>query len=234
MLTPPPSNQGPLSPGQLLGSAIVAVLFLSLFTAELCTNYQPAKLSVLLVLLFWVPLLALHEAGHAVTAAALGSYVGQVVIGMGGVVSTFRVGTAVVEIRLLPLEGFVRNVPTNLHLPQLKSALIYFAGPAADLLVAGMVVLIVGWDPLLTPSQDYGMIAWQSLALAAAVQGVLNLIPQYIQTTNGFIPNDGLGIIRSFMLPDSYYASMIGWTYNEREGEWESQDPADGWKHRES
>jgi peptidase M50-like protein len=234
MLPPPPSNQGPLSPGQLLGSAIVAVLFLSLFTAELCTNYQPAKLSILLVLLFWIPLLAVHEGGHAVIAVALGSHVGQVVIGMGAVVRTFRIGTAVVEVRLLPIEGFVRNVPTNLHLPQLKSALIYFAGPAADLLVAGAVLLIVGADRLLTPSEDYGMIVWQSLALAATVQGVLNLIPQYIQTTNGFIPNDGLGIIRSFLLPDSYYASMIGWTYNEREGEWETPDSADWWKRRES
>lgn len=230
MLPPPPSNQGPLSPGQILGSVIVGILFLGLFTAELCTNYQPAKLSILLVLIFWVPLLALHESGHALMAAAVGSHVGQVVIGMGGVVSTFRIGTAIVEIRLLPIEGFVRNVPTNLHLPQLKSALIYFAGPAANLLVAGIVLLMVGPDRLLTPSEDYGTIVWQSLALAAAIQGVLNLLPQYIQTSDGFIPNDGLGIIRSFLLPNSYYASMIGWTYNEREGEWETPDSADRWK----
>ena len=204
--------------------AIMAVLFLGLFIGEMVTNYQPAKLSVLFVLLFWIPLLVTHEGGHAAMSALLGWHVGQIVIGMGGVVHTFRIGSAVVEIRLLPLMGYVKSVPTNLHQPQLKSALIYFAGPAADLLVAAAVLLIVGPQRLLTQSAEYDTLAWQSLALAAAVQGVLNLIPSYIQEADGFIANDGLGIIRSFLLPDSYYASMIGWKYTEREGEWEPRD----------
>jgi membrane-associated protease RseP (regulator of RpoE activity) len=207
----------------------MAGLFLTLFIGEMVTNYQPAKLSVLFVLGFWVPLLVLHEGGHAAMAALLGSHVGQIVIGMGNVVHTFHIGSAVVEIRLLPLEGFVRQVPTNLHLPQLKSALIYFAGPAANLIVAGGVLAIIGPERLFTASEDYVMIAWQSLALTGAMQGVLNLIPHYIETADGFIPNDGLGIIRSFMLPDSYYASMIGWRYNEREGEWEEGDENHRW-----
>jgi len=41
-------------------------------------------------------------------AALLGWYVGRVVIGVGRRLAKFRVGTAVVEIRLLPLEGFVQ------------------------------------------------------------------------------------------------------------------------------
>jgi Peptidase family M50 len=229
MFAPPPGQQGPLSRSQLAGVAVMAGLFLTLFIGEMVTNFQPAKLSVLLVVSFWVPLLVLHEGGHAAMAALLGSHVGQIVIGMGNVVHTFRIGSAVVEVRLLPLEGFVRQVPTNLHLPQLKSALIYFAGPAADLIVAGGVLALIGPERLFTASEDYVMIAWQSLALAGAVQGVLNLIPHYIETADGFIANDGLGIIRSFMLPDSYYASMIGWRYNEREGEWETGDESDRW-----
>src|SRR4029079_10194629 len=103
MLRPPPANQGPLSPGQIAGSALMAALFLGLFIAEMVTNYQPAKLSVLFVLAFWVPLLVLHEGGHAVMAAVLGWHVGQIVIGMGNVVRRLRIGTAVVEIRLLPI-----------------------------------------------------------------------------------------------------------------------------------
>jgi hypothetical protein len=229
MFAPPPRQQGPLSRSQLVGVAIMAGLFLTLFIGEVISNYQPAKLSALFVIFFWVPLLVLHEGGHAAMAALLGSHVGQIVIGMGNVVHTFHVGSAVVEIRLLPLEGFVRQVPTNLHLPQLKSALIYFAGPAADLLVAGGVLGLIGPERLFTASEDYVIIAWQSLALAGAVQGVLNLIPHYIETPDGFIPNDGLGIIRSFTLPDSYYASMIGWRFNEREGEWETGDESERW-----
>ena len=40
----------------------------------------------------------LHEAGHAVAAAMLNWHVSQVVIGMGRLVGSFRVGTAAVEI----------------------------------------------------------------------------------------------------------------------------------------
>lgn len=66
---------------------------LGLFVAEICHDYQPVKLSALLVVLFWVPLIALHEAGHAVVASLLNWYVGQVVIGMGRLLTSFRVGT---------------------------------------------------------------------------------------------------------------------------------------------
>lgn len=222
-MLPPPPDRGPLSPGQIAGCLIVLALFLTLFGLEIASNFQPAKLSAVFVVLFWVPLLVLHECGHALMAALLGCHVGQVVIGMGQLVRTFRVGPAVVEWRLFPLEGFVKSVPTNLKSPQLKSALIYAAGPAADLLIAAAVLWALGPEILFAPSQDYAIVTLQSLALAATVQGVLNLIPHYIERPNGMIPNDGLGIIRSFLLPDSHYASLIGWRYNEREGEWEPE-----------
>src|SRR5947208_16116690 len=106
---PPPQNTGPLSPRDRLVYGVFLAVLLGLFAGEVCYNYEPAKLSALLVVLFWIPLLALHEAGHAVVAALLGWYVGQVVIGMGRLLGTFRVGSAVVEVRLFPVEGFVKN-----------------------------------------------------------------------------------------------------------------------------
>src|SRR5262249_22987320 len=139
----PAPQRGPLTPEEKWTGGIFLLIVLGLFTAEICTNFQPVKLSALFVLLFWIPLLALHEAGHAVVAALVGWYVGQVVIGMGRVVSRFRVGTAVVEIRLVPIEGFVRCVPRNLHYPRLKSAVIYFAGPGVELLLALAVLLLI-------------------------------------------------------------------------------------------
>ena len=54
------------------------------------------------------------------------------------------------------------------------------------------------------------MIAWQSLALAATVGGVLNLIPHAVQTSAGnMIPNDGLGILLSLTRPASAYAAWM-------------------------
>src|SRR5262249_27259188 len=124
----PAHEKGPLTPGERGAALFFLAIVLGLFVAKIVHDYQPVKLTALLILLVWVPLLAIHEAGHAVMAGLLGWYVGRVVIGVGRLVAKFRVGTAVVEIRLLPLEGFVQPVPRNLRAPRLKSALIYFAG----------------------------------------------------------------------------------------------------------
>jgi hypothetical protein len=44
------------------------------------------------------------------------------------------------------------------------------------------------------------------------------------------VANDGLGLIRSFVLPEEHYAALIGHTYNEQEHRWESYGPAEEWK----
>ena len=63
---------------------------------------------------------------------------------------------------------------------------------------------------LLSHSEEYSIIGWQSLALAATVGGVLNLIPHAVQTSSGrMIPNDGLGIILSLSRPTSAYAGLM-------------------------
>ena len=226
----PAPKRDPLTPQERWFAGIFLAVLLSLFVAAIWHNFQPVKLSALLVVLFWIPLLALHEVGHAICAALLNWHVGQVVIGMGRLVSSFRVRTAVIEIRLFPVEGFVKCVPKDLRAPRLKSTLIYFAGPGIELILAVGILLLIGPDRLLTRSDNYFLLGWQSLALASAVQGVLNLIPHAVYTPEGEMPNDGLGIIRSFQRPEGYYADMIGNTYNEQMGDWETYDPADWWK----
>lgn len=226
MMYDPAPNRGPLTSQDRWICVIFLVGLLGLFVAEIVHDYQPVKLSALLVVIFWIPLLAVHEAGHALAAAGLNWYVGQVVIGMGRLVSRFRLGTAVIEIRLFPVEGFVTCVPRNLRLPRLKSAFIFFAGPGVELLLALVVLFGVGPERLLTRADDYLLIVWQSLALASTVQGVLNLLPHAIPRPEGAIFSDGLGIIRSFLLPTAYYAEMIGQTYNDQERDGENYDAA--------
>jgi hypothetical protein len=99
-----------------------------------------------------------------------------------------------------------------------------------ELLLSLAILGLVGPDRLLTSSDDYGLIFWQSLALAAAVQGAFNLIPHAIRTREGERVSDGLGILRSFFRPEGHYAAMIGQTFNPEERDWESYDPADWWK----
>lgn len=223
----PAPKRGPLTPQERWIFGIFLITILGLFVAEICHDYQPIKLSAVLVVVFWIPLLAWHEAGHAIAAALLGWRVRQIVIGMGRMVVSFRIGGAAVQIRSMPIEGFVQCVPYNLSLPHLKSALIYFAGPGVELLLASIILLIVGPDTLLTQSEDYWVLGWQSLALASTVQAVLNLIPCWIQTAESGYPNDGLGILRSFLLPESYYADLIVQAFNEQENSREAETPAD-------
>src|SRR5262249_22779879 len=147
--------------------------------------------------------------GHAMMAALVGWQVRQIVVGMGKTVGQFRIGSAAVEIRLIPVSGFVSSVPTNLFLPQLKDALVYFAGPGAELLLGALILFFVGPDQLFTRSDDYGIIIWQSLAVASVSQAVINLIPTSSRKGDRVMVSDGLGIIRSFLLPDEYYAAVI-------------------------
>lgn len=217
----PNPERTPETPDERVSSAIFLLLFVGLILAGLLQDFEPVKVSAVLVVVFWVPLIALHEAGHALMAAALGWHVGQVVVGMGPPLKRLRVGGVPVEIRTFPVTGFVTCVPTNLNLPHCKKALISFAGPGIELLLSGLLLLLVGPDRLLTRTNDYALIAVQSLALAATAQALINLIPFMVKVGDEWQVSDGLGIIRSFLTPASDYASMIGTRFNEERNRWE-------------
>ncbi len=213
---------GPVTTEEKWTYASILVVIGGLFIAEIATNYEPAKLSALFIVLFWIPLLALHEFGHAIMSALCGWHVGQVVIGMGRVLKQFQIRSATIQIRLFPFEGFCASVPTSLKLIRIKSALIYFAGPGIELLFAGIVLWIVGPSAMFSAAGDnYWLLIWQSLALAATVQAVLNLIPHGVYVSGVQSPNDGLGIIYSFFWPIDHFSQMIGSTYNPEKDEWE-------------
>lgn len=208
MLSPAP-ERGPLTRGERWTFSVFLALILGLFSADLITNYSPAKLGGFLVILFWIPLLATHEAGHALAARLLGWHVGSVVLGFGRTWKRIHLGSTLVEVRSFPLTGFVKCVPTHLRQPRLRNALVYFAGPGTDLLVAASVIVLVGPGRLLTPSLDYGTIALQSLTLAGLAQGAMNLIPFSSGTAGNETASDGLGIIQSMTLPTEHFTEQI-------------------------
>jgi membrane-associated protease RseP (regulator of RpoE activity) len=209
MMPPPPPSQEPLTPGERLGYGLFLLVVLGLFAGEIVLNFHPVKLAALFIVLFWMPLLAVHEGGHAVVAAVLGWRVRRVVLGMGRTILRFRVGSTPVDVRLIPVEGFVEPAPTSMNWPRLKNALIYFAGPGAELLLVVVVAVLVGFDTLTTSTDHIGLIAVQSLCVAALVGAVINLIPHGVSTQNGFVANDGLGILLSFSLPDEHFLARM-------------------------
>lgn len=235
MFSPAPERT-PLSRDERWTFALILVAVLALLVADIVTGYTPAKLGGVFVVLFWLPLLVTHEAGHALVARLLGWHVGRVVLGFGKTWKRLVLGSARIDLRPFPVTGFVSTVPTHLRQPRLRNALIYFAGPGTDFLVAGLVGAIVGYRRLLTPSDEIGMIALQALALAGVAQGIMNLIP--FSTTSGGkeIPNDGYGILRSAKLPDSYFAQQIddfreqGPAYFDDEPEEPADDATEWWK----
>jgi len=189
-------DKEPSSKAEKIFILVIGLAFIAMMSMEIITNYEPKKLAALLFVIFWIPLLFIHEFGHAIMAKLLGWRIQRVVIGMGKVLTHTRLLGAPMEIRSIPLEGFVQIAPKTLALARFKHALIYFAGPGIELLVFfSTVYLLGGFESFFTISNDYSRIALQSFAFAALVGAVINLIPMGIITRDGSTPNDGLGII---------------------------------------
>lgn len=189
-------DKSPASKAEKIFVLIVSLIFLFMMTMEIMTNFEPKKLGALLFVVFWVPLLFIHEFGHALMAKILGWRVKRVVLGVGKIMIVSRLFNAPVEIRSIPLEGFVQIAPKTTNLARFKHALIYFAGPGIELLVFFAITYSLGgYEQLFTINNDYTRIALQSFAFAALAGAVLNLIPLGIITKDGSTPNDGMGIL---------------------------------------
>ncbi|MDJ0851964.1 MAG: site-2 protease family protein [Myxococcota bacterium] len=204
-----PGSDVPVSPRDRWIALAVGAGFTVLLGLDLASAYHPAKLSVLFMLLAWLPLLALHEAGHALAAHVLGWRLHGIVVGFGRTVFSRTLGGVPVEVRWLPVEGFVRSSPRELAGVRWKSAAIYFAGPGIELVLAALILAAVGPDLLLARSTDLGVIALQSVALAAVMGGVLNLMPHSTWSRDGELPSDGLGILISLARPQEDWAAEL-------------------------
>lgn len=185
----------PLTKTELIITAVISLIMGVLFLVLIFKDFQPAKLSMLFFILFWVILLFVHELGHAVMAYILGWKVEKIVFGFGRIVSSFNFKKVQIEIRMFPIEGFTRLKPRNLKKVQIKDALIYFAGPGIEILAALILFLMLGSHTILTRSEDYLIIFYQTFIVTSLLGAVINLIPQSIFTQDGEIPNDGLGIL---------------------------------------
>lgn len=200
MFDPQLGPQGPEERPPTAGERRFIFWFMAIFglllLAEIAKDFSPIKLAILFFLLAYPVLTVIHEGGHALMARWVGWRVERVVIGVGPVWRATEIGGVPVELRRVPLGGFVVPVPERLDRPRLSNALIFFAGPGAELLVIGLIALILGGD-LLQPSDRLPVIFAQSVAAAAAVGAAHNLIP--FRTAEGQM-SDGLGVLSSLSL----------------------------------
>ena len=203
-------DKEPASKGEKIFLLVISLGFLFMMGMEIMSHYEPRKLGALLFVLFWIPLLFIHEFGHAMMAKLLGWRVSRIVIGVGKIFTRTRLFNAPMEIRMIPLEGFVQIAPRNLALARSKHALIYFAGPGIELLVfVTGVVYLGGFEHFFTITNDYWRIAIQSFAFAALLGAVINLIPMSIVTQDGATPNDGMGILLCLFTSEMDYENWI-------------------------
>jgi len=204
------NDKEPASKAEKVFVLLISVAFLFMMTMELSTNFEPKKLGALLFVVFWVPLLFIHEFGHAFMAKILGWKIKRVVLGIGKIMLVSRLFRAPVEIRSIPLEGFVQIAPKTVSLARFKHALIYFAGPGIELLIFFMISYwLGGFDQLLVITNEYTRIALQSFAFAALAGAVINLIPMGIISKDGSTPNDGMGILLCLFSTGMDYENWI-------------------------
>lgn len=202
-------DKNPLKPFEVIMITLLSVVFLFMMSMEILTDFSPRKLSVLLFLISWIPLLFIHEFGHAIMAKITGWKINRISIGFGPrLVKTHALGVPM-EIRAIPLEGFVQTYPSNLHWVRTKNALIYFAGPGIELLIFFSILAILGSEHMFTVTDNYIDIAIKSFAFAALAGAIINLIPIGIRTEDGTTPNDGLGILQCLFADPKAYADWV-------------------------
>ena len=188
-----PAGRRPLTRTEARISAIIGAVFAVMMLAVVFEDYTPRRLSILFLVLFWIPMLVLHEFGHALMARLLGWQVREIVIGFGRDVWQWRIGETHIRIKRAPIEGYVLPAPLGPSRMRLKSMLIYAAGPGAELLLLGTLLILFGWDNVFNDSDEIFDVALQSLAVVILIGAAFNLVPFY---TDGAV-SDGMGIITS-------------------------------------
>ena len=174
---------------------LFAMALIVLFGIEIADNFSPAKSGAILFVFFWVPMLVLHELGHALVAKFFGWKLNEISLGFGTTITSFKALGTTVKVNKFPLEGFVNCEPGSATYSNWKHALIYFAGPGIELIVVALIGAHLGFDNLFRPSTSYSVIALQSCAYAALVGAVMNLIPMSVKHGDGYSMSDGAGIL---------------------------------------
>lgn len=195
----------PLSNNEKYATFLIAFALFVLFMALIFNDFQPVKLSMLFFIVCWAVLLFIHEAGHALMGYYFGWKVEKIVFGFGRIYKSITYKGIELEFRMVPIEGFTRVRPNNFNKIRMKDALVYFAGPGIELLLAIIIFLIVGPEKVLTKTDDYIMIFNQTFIITCLTGAIINLIPQGIYTLSGEIVNDGLGILRALTSSESEY-----------------------------
>ena len=187
----------PSTRGDKITDWVFMLLMFVGFGLDLLTNFEPKKMAAVVFIVAWIPLTFVHEFGHAIVSKMVGWEVKEFVVGYGKVIKEFQYKETKVQLRMMPIGGYILPHCEEEDWGRFKSAAVYFAGPGIELLVFFGIYAAIGFEKFMNPSLDTLDLVLQGIALSALVGAVMNLIPCSAITEKGESPNDGLGIIYS-------------------------------------
>jgi Zn-dependent protease len=210
-----------------LGLTIAAYLYINsnsayILFAVVCVLW----IQFVLIELALVPLLVMHELGHASVAKLLGVKVSKIVIGVGKTIGSFQIFNIPYIIAQFPLSGMVELYQKSFEFYRFKHFLISFAGPLTHILLALLL-----WKTQLSfkwyLTQDAFIDLISCLTIANSSLLLSNLWPYSQQEVNEHgieteLQTDGLQMIKAPFLSDREIANSIasihlieGWEYLE-------------------
>jgi hypothetical protein len=196
---------------QLAGLQIAAGFFVAAVIAaavlDLGDTTRLARVALWLIALD-VGATVLHELGHAAVVLAFGARLHTISFGYGQVLHTVRWGETTLELRNVPVCGFVAWSGLASRVPRLRRALVAAGGPAVNIgLFLWALHMIGGW-----PGDDLSLERVTPWHMLVAVNGLIlafNLVPfafpdgDAVDRGGPWTPNDGLQIARSFAASSS-------------------------------
>jgi tetratricopeptide (TPR) repeat protein len=181
--------------GLKVTAGLIVVVALAALVFELGSGSELARVC-LLVLVFEVAGTVLHELGHAGVALGLGLRLHTISFGYGQVLYSRRVGSAILELRSVPVCGFVMVAGRSRTFARLRQALVCLAGPSTNAALA-----FVAWQAGIRsfPAESLAIgdvTAWHIMFAVNASIVVLNLFPFAFPASDDYAgkwqPNDGL------------------------------------------
>lgn len=161
-----------------------------------------------------------HETGHLLLALLGSIPVRLISIGAGPVVLRGRIGETTLELRLLPLSGFVFHYPL-LQYRRFRHVLFLLGGVVANAMVIGVVMALDAFGALSQQARSTLM----AVVLAQLVLIIVSLLPLRARFAGIPIGTDGLQLLQ--ILRGTHPAAHAGLAYNSLLGAYSTSGQVD-------